>query len=312
MEIERQNCTLCGPRAGRTLKYRGNAAPKEITRQNFSPRNLKVRHHFDFVECDHCGILFSDTVLSARESERLYKASVLEDEPELGERYETLERFIFDSYVPVLDRATGYVASRKRFVEVGGGSGFMLRYGADNAFAEQWEVELCEEASKRFTPPSKGAKFVRATLESSGLPAGSASLVCFFQMLDHARNPRDFLAKVYDALEPGGVAVCVVHDTSAMPNRLLGRRSPILNVLHHYLFNPTNLPRLFEAVGFKVAETFPVANRYPLWYWLYLLPLPESLKQKAKNVLEGLGLAEMRINLYAGNLGVVAVKPSVS
>lgn len=302
------DCTLCGPRAPKRLKYGGNVTPEKITPQNFSPRNLGVRKHFDIVECDSCGILFSDPVLPAATLNDLYSQSDLSDEPVLESGAAALEPHIAESYRPVLERAARNLSSRRRFVEVGGGTGFVLAEAARLGFTELVEVELSEEARRKFAAPN-GARFIASTLEESSIERGSASAVAFFQMLDHVPDPKNFLARVYDCLEPGGQAVCVVHNTRAIPTRLLRRRSPIFHVCHNYLFHPENLTRLFGSLGYENIEAFPIPNAYPLWYWLYLLPLPPGLKRALGKALRAARLDDKTVRLYAGNFAVIARKP---
>lgn len=302
------HCTLCGTQAPHFTRFRGNLDPNKVRPQSFSPRVLKGKAHFDFQECGDCGILFPSPLLPESVLKELYSDSSMENETLLEEEYTELEKFIYQSYQPILDIALRRTQSRNSFVEVGGGSGFMLRYAVERGFQEQIELELSEAALKRFQSPSEKAKFYRQTLEESSLHSNSVSVISFFQMLDHVADPRFFLSQVLDRLEPGGVAVCVVHDTSALPTRILGARSPILNVCHNYLFNPKNLSRLFEQVGFQEITAFPIANQYPIWYWLYLLPLPTKLKSFLNGVLNFTKCNSLPIRLFAGNFCVIASK----
>jgi SAM-dependent methyltransferase len=209
----------------------------------------------------------------------------------------------------VLDRALHGLPHRQAFVEIGGGTGFMLRYGREHGFTRQIEIEPSADAERRYRPVSEGSRFLRGVFSGTTLPPGSASLVCFFQVLDHISDPRAFLADVWRALAPGGAAVCVTHDTRALSARLLGERSPIYDIEHTYLFHRKNLPALFGAVGFERMEAFAVANDYALRYWLHLFPLPVAVKPGLLRVFDRVGLSDRKVSLYAGNFAVIARKP---
>jgi hypothetical protein len=127
-------------------------------------------------------------------------------------------------------------------------------------------------------------------------------------MLDHLPDPLAFLKLVHGALEPGGVAVCVTHDSSALTTRLLGESSPIFDIEHTCLFNARNLGQLFTAAGFADVDAFAVANDYALKYWLHLAPLPQKPKRVLERVVEGVGAADVRLKLKMGNLGAIARK----
>lgn len=301
MMLETRTCVLCGPDAPRRVKYAANFTDDDLNAAIFSARRLPDRRHFRLVECQGCGLIYSDPACDPGLLARLYKESRV--------TYDRQEEQIYDCYAPILDRAVAGLPHRRAFVEIGGGSGFMLRYGRDHGFAGQIEVEPSADAERRFEANWEGAWFLRGMFTRASLPTESASLVCFFQVLDHIPDPRTFLSDVYAALQPGGAAVCVTHDTAALSARLLGERSPIFDIEHTYLFNRANLAALFRAVGFERVQAFPVANRYALRYWLHLFPLPPGIKPPAQRLLRGLGLAERRVSLRAGNCGVIAYKP---
>jgi SAM-dependent methyltransferase len=245
-------------------------------------------------------MIYSDPATDPSLLAALYEKSLI--------TYEAEEEQIYASYSVILDRALAGLRQRNAFVEVGGGRGFMLRYGHEKGFASQIEIEPSAEAERKFTPFSGGSRFIPGMFSNDILPAGTASLLCFFQVLDHIAEPRRFLENVFEALEPGGAAVCVTHDTSAWSARLLREHSPIFDIQHTYLFNPNNLAMLFRAAGFSEVETLPAANCYSIRYWLHLAPLPGPVKRGARVVLDWLRLAEKKVRLFAGNFATIARK----
>ncbi len=299
IRMEERWCALCGRSAGKKELYPANFSADDLRASVFSARRAPDRRHYRLVECARCGIIFSDPS-AAGQLDELYSQSVVTYGPQ--------EQQIYDSYAPILERAAAGLTRRGSFVEIGGGSGFMLRYGVGAGFEEQVEVEPSTDAERRFVAPSPRARFVCDVLTPATLAAGSASMVCFFQMLDHVPDPLEFLKIVHTVLEPGGVAVCVTHDSSALPTRLLGEASPIFDIEHTYLFNARNLAQMFTAAGFSAVEAFPVANDYALKYWLHLAPLPASPKRMLERVAERIGAAERRLKLKMGNVAAVARK----
>ncbi|MCM2322893.1 MAG: class I SAM-dependent methyltransferase [Oligoflexia bacterium] len=301
-----RHCTLCGPDAGKRVRFAPNFEAQDLNAAVFSARRMPDRRHFQLVCCEGCGIIYSDPACDPAALASLYQASSV--------NYDRQEEQIFDSYAPVLDRGLRRVAKRGLFLEIGGGTGFMLRYGAQHGFAEQLEIEPSADAELKFRPAGPAARFVRGMFdqtlfEQGPLRRSSVSLACFFQMLDHVPSPVELLRTVHEALEPGGIAVCVTHDTSAFSARVLGERSPIYDIEHTYLFNPANLSRLFAHAGFTEIESFAVANRYSLRYWAHLAPLPLGLKRSILPALERTGLARLPLRLNAGNFAIIARKP---
>jgi SAM-dependent methyltransferase len=134
-------------------------------------------------------------------------------------------------------------------------------------------------------------------------------IVCAFQTFDHVAEPSRFLSDVLKVLNPGGRALFINHDVGAWQNRLLGERSPIIDVEHTFLYDRSTIRRLFELNGFVVDSVFAVANRYALGYWLHLGPFPDRMKAALITVADRCGWGRIRVSLRAGNLGIVAHKP---
>src|SRR5262249_9070721 len=150
------------------------------------------RRHFRLVKCDECGIVFSDPACDTSTLAQLYQHSAV--------TYDAQEEEIYQSYAPVLARALPVVDRRGTFLEIGGGRGFMLRWGAEQACQQQIETEPSADAERKFSPPSKRARSIRGIFSRGMLPAASVSLACFFQMLDHVPDPGAFLEAVRETL----------------------------------------------------------------------------------------------------------------
>jgi SAM-dependent methyltransferase len=303
VDLETRSCTLCGPHAKKTVKYTAHFAPTDLNSKVFSARRGPDRKHFRLVKCAECGIIYSDPACDPSKLERLYEQSNV--------TYSDQEAQIYSSYAPVLDQALSCTAGRGSFVEVGGGPGFMLRYGVERGFKTQTEVEPSRDAKRMFVPPGPAARFICEVFSGTTLPKNSASLICFFQVLDHLPNPKKFLTDVWEALEPGGVAVGITHNTQALSAKLLGRASPIFDIEHTYLFNHQNIRQLFSKSGFAQVTSFGIANTYSAKYWANLLPASQGVRQQVQKGLRLCGLADRQIPLRAGNLAALGIKPLI-
>lgn len=297
-----RHCTLCGSQAPKTHLYSANFDPKDLNAAVFSARRSPDRKHFRFVECHDCGMIFSDPTFDSAFLPKLYSESLVNYDPQVDQ--------IYDSYLPILDVALTRVRQRGVFLEIGGGSGFMLRYGFENGFSEQIEIEPSKNALEKFKPFSPQSRFIQECFTKGSLPKGSVHLACFFQVLDHISDPASFLESVLEIMEPAGVVVCVTHNTQALSAKLLGERSPIFDIEHTYLFNLSNIELLFRKVGFERIETFPISNRYSLKIWLHLLPMPSFIRRLVLFPMRCEKIANLRFKIRAGNLALIAQKPS--
>ncbi len=300
MKLEERFCTLCGPQAQKNVLYSANFSDADFNQQIFSARRTPDRRHFQLVKCTACEMIYSDPAGDPSKLAELYHHGLVS--------YDTQEPEIYNSYAPVLDQALKKLSHRGTFVEIGGGTGFMLRYGVEHGFREQIEIEPSQDAEKKFRPVSPSSKFIRGIFDLGIIPPNSASLICFFQVLDHITDPRSFLKIVHEALEPGGIAVCITHNTRALSAKILREKSPIFDIEHTYLFNLKNISALFQSVGFSTAKSFSIPNKYSVKHWLNLAPFSPNTKARVTKILRKTRADKLHFKLYAGNLAVIAQK----
>ncbi len=198
---------------------------------------------------------------------------------------------------------------RNQALEIGTGTGVLLERLLDLGFAQVIGIEpsktAIDAAEPRIRPLIREGVFAEADFAPE-----SFDLICCFQTLEHVPAPRALTESCLRLLRPGGALAFVTHDYTALINRVLGRRSPIIDIEHLHLFCRPSLDRLLMASGFSVGQIIGLSNRYPLRYWLRLSPLPGPLKRMTSRVVEALGLGGVRIGINLGNLLAVGHKPA--
>ena len=85
-------------------------------------------------------------------------------------------------------------------------------------------------------------------------------------------------------------------------NRLLGLRSPIIDVEHQQLFSAASVRRLLAGAGLVDVGRRAIRNRYPLRYWIRLAPLPRGVGDAADRLLAWRRIGDRGITLPVGNL----------
>jgi SAM-dependent methyltransferase len=128
-------------------------------------------------------------------------------------------------------------------------------------------------------------------------------------VLDHIPDPLPLLEECRKALRPGGVILAWNHNVRAVSARVLGDRSPIVDVEHTYLYSPDTMKKLFTAAGFVEPEVGSVKNRYSVSYFTHLVPLPNGVKKPLLHRLRGSKLGERELRLPLGNLCLTAIAP---
>ena len=252
------------------------------------------------VQCQNCDVVYAPTPPTSDFLLNAYSDSAYDS----GIEASAAAQSYANAVNPYLSRLT----RRSAAVDVGAGSGPLLPWLCEEGFSPVIGIEPSRSAIEAASPSVRS--LLREGLFSPELLSDtSPSFLCSFMTLEHMSDPGEFVKSAYALLEPGGMLAVVVHNWRAPLNRLLGLRSPIIDVEHLQLFSPKSLQVLFEKNGFKPVELEPIKNTYPLRYWIRLLPLPSYIKKTAIRLLEHLHLANAMISFRVGNILAVGFKP---
>jgi len=293
-------CAICSDHTAATELYPANFSPDDLNAEIFSARRLPDRIHYRMVQCDTCGLVRSDPIAHPDYIEQLYNASQFTYTNEV----ESLKK-TYGDYLRLLD---DYGADHESIIDVGCGNGFFLEVAQDQGYTDVWGVEPSHDAIRQARPDLQ-PKIKESIFRKGLFEENSISVVCFFQVLDHFPDPNAVLAETFRILKPGGLVLAINHDVKALQARLLGSRSPIVDIEHTYLYSKTTQQKLFEQNDFQVMNSFDVTNRYPLHYWMQLFPLPAAIKQVAIPLSKVLQIGKLQLSLKVGNQGLIACKP---
>jgi SAM-dependent methyltransferase len=265
--------------------------PDALSGFTYASRKEPDAMNLRMVECGGCGVLFATPAPTPSDLARLYRAASF-DTSEAGAAAAR-------TYASILGEFVAQLPSRDGAVDIGTGTGALL----EELLARGWtRVRGVEPSAAPVAASRPGVRelIVEDVFHPQMFGAERFALATCFQTLEHVPDPLGLAQSVRAMLQPGGAFMVVVHDRQFWLNRLLGRRSPIVDVEHLQLFCPTSLRRLFEAAGYEGVTVRPVVNAYPLSYWVRLLPLPRVIRAAVVRLLGRLGEVEVRVGV--GNL----------
>lgn len=294
-------CPLCGAGADQADPFLADSRDESrLSASSFASRKVPEYMSHAMVCCRACDLAYVDRPPSVESLAASYHAADYDSADEAEDAA--------DAYARALAPVLGKLKGRGAALEIGTGTAAFLDRLKDAGFAELVGVEPSSAAIA--AAPAHRRPWIREGIfEEADFAPESFDLICCFMTLEHVQDPGALVASALQLLKPGGVFVGVTHDRRAWLNRLLGRRSPIVDVEHMQLFSAASARRLLERNGYDAVGGVSFRNSYRPSYWLRLVPMPGALKRAATRLLRESWLDRRRLPLNVGNFMSWGFKP---
>ena len=299
---EQRACPICLDHSVPTVPHFGDSYSEEaVTSASFASRKLPEYMSHAMVRCLQCDLVYVDHPPSQAELADNYHAADYDSSVEAEHAADSYAKAIR----PVLDSLAGRMDDA---LEIGTGTAAFLARLKDEGFRNVVGVEPSVSAIAAALPERQ--PWIREGIfEEADFEPESFDLITCFMTLEHVREPGDLVGSALRLLRPGGAFVGVTHDYRGWVNRLLGTRSPIVDIEHMQLFSARSSRALLVTRGFEKVEAEAFSNAYRPSYWLRLAPMPESVKQTVIRAVKGGPLDAMRIPFNVGNTMSWGFKP---
>ena len=296
-------CPLCGSRDESAVFAPAAIDESRLGAFAFSSRKTPEYMHYRLISCPDCDLLYASPAPAAAALSRAYREAAFDSSEEA--------RCAARTYARLLSKILPRLPDREGALDIGAGDGAFLEELLALGFNGVAGVEPSE------APIASARADVRPLIRrglfaASDFHEGGFRLVTSFQTLEHVDDPLGVCRGAYRLLKKNGAAFFICHDRRAWSARLLGLKSPIFDVEHLQLFSPASVRSLLERAGFSDIAVGPVLNRYPLHYWLRLLPLPPSWKERAVAWAKAAVPGSWTLALPAGNLAAIGYKGSAT
>lgn len=287
----RRPCPICGAGpAEATLFLDEKIDLSKMSAFSFSSRKRPEFMNHRLVRCRRCDLAYADAPPDQATLAEAYRTADYDSSEEASDAA--------DSYVEAMTPVLAQLASRRSVMEIGAGTGVLLERLRPFGFTELIGVEP-SAAAIAAAPPERRPWLRQDIFREENFVPASFDLICCFMTLEHVRDPLTTVVSARKLLRPGGALITVTHDYRSAVNRLLGRKSPIIDIEHMQLFSQRSLRTMLMNGGYSEIFVMPFRNRYSVRYWARLAPLPKG----AKMVVERLGgrLARMKLAVNVGN-----------
>lgn len=279
-------CRACGQGVGLT-QVRPASITGELTSDDFAISDLRYGVTAAIYHCSACGLLQCPDV-----NDVLAFYERLEDpqyEEGREQRYLQAEQIV-KTILRTLDCADG---QGKRLLDVGAGSGILLQAARKAGFSavgiepSSWLVAKAH---------AHGLEVHEGVLPHASV-SGSFDVVTLIDVIEHVIDPGKLLSAIREVLKPGGVAIVVTPDVSALVARALSYRWWHYRIAHITYFNKKTLTIMTERAGLAVMKF-----SRPGWYFSYVY-LRERLLQYLPPWLVPPVIGPLRGTVISLNLG---------
>ncbi len=298
--LQPRDCPICGANAGPGISFFDRRIDvSRLTNYSFASRKSPEYMCFTLLRCPQCDVVYACEAPGKAAISDAYHAAAYDSQQEAIDAAETYERALRPHLAPMLNR--------RGALDIGTGTGVFLQCLRSHGFTDLIGVEPSVAAVNAADPGIR--PFIRlGPFQSDQFEQASLSLISCFMTLEHVPEPATLVRECFHLLRPGGLMTCVVHDWRAWNNRMLGRRSPIVDIEHLQLFSKASVHTLFQRSGFVDIRCRSIWNSYRLDYWNRLFPTPSIIKRGLDVALRSTGVGRIRMAMNVGNLMVFAHK----
>jgi SAM-dependent methyltransferase len=296
-----RKCPVCKSDDGSQVAYPARIDEEKLDGFAFASRKFPELMHLRLLKCPTCGVLYASPALSPQFLASAYREASYDSNEEA--------EYAAATYAGELESILRVIGDREVALEIGAGNGAFLRHLREAGFRQVIGVEPSRQAA------DKADEVIHPLIRLGMFQAGdfapeSISLLSCFQTIEHVENPRKLCSDAYELLRPNGAVFLIGHDCDSWVTRLLGEKSPIFDIEHQQLFSKDSLSYLLTACGFEDVRVGTIQNRYPLSYWMKLLPIPAVLKRVLIPLSRKLLIGRLPVSVNIGNIYAVGFKRS--
>ena len=192
------------------------------------------------VKCAHCGFMYSAKVLSEQDLNSYYRGNYGGFRHLQGQIINaTINSEIISRFIDM--------TSVSRILDVGAGYGFLLQALVQKYSVDAVGVELSQQESE-YAVEKLGLRVSNVPLGEAGLPTGFYDLVTIFEVIEHIRNPLDFISEVSSYVKPGGYMLILTDNFCSSLAKSLGPGFPKwIPHMHISHFSPETLKSAIES-----------------------------------------------------------------
>jgi SAM-dependent methyltransferase len=300
-KIEIRNCPVCNSGPDRaSLFLEKNYDESKVSGFSFASRKNPefMCHHL--VKCSNCDLVYADSPPSVEELAEQYHEASFDSDEEANDASK--------SYGKALSGLFKILKNKNKALDIGAGTGVFLDELQSVGFKNLVGIEPSLEPIAA-APEHRRSWLINDIFKEDMFQEKTFDFIGCFMTMEHVRDPKIISDEAMKILNDNGAVAFVVHDHNSIVNKVLGKKSPIIDIEHMQLFSKKSIKTLLSLSGYTNIQVRSFYNKYPLKYWVRLLPLPNNLKNLILRFLRFIRADSIKISINVGNLIAYGIKP---
>ena len=233
--------------------------------------NIKLYYLFSIdryrlTQCDDCGLFMLNPQPSDEDINKIYGANYFIDiHNKAGQDHvEELKRATSINYLELLKQYRGMGGGN--LLEIGCGNGDLLAEAIKSGFSVtgvEFSSHACEVARSKL---NDSESVICGQIDAISDQNEKYDVCILSDLIEHVRDPKQFLFKVHRLLKPNGIVFIATPTTDSWSARYLKDRWMEFKPEHLYYFSTANLQSLLIQCGFCEIVTMPGIKAMSLDY----------------------------------------------
>jgi ubiquinone/menaquinone biosynthesis C-methylase UbiE len=276
-----------------------NIDGNKINKYSFSSRKTPEFMNYELVKCKKCNLIYASKIPNFTKIRKLYNETSYVSEQDSYDASQTYFKYL-KKYLKIKKRNSA--------LEIGTGNGIFLVFLKKLGFSNIIGIEPSNEAITLASEKLK-KRIINGMFEEIKIKKNFFDLICCFMTMEHVYDPRKTLLKSHNSLKKAGVIALVTHNAEHILHKILGKKSPIIDIEHLQIFSKESIVSALIECGFANIKIISIKNSYKLSYWISLLPISQKFKQIIKEIFKKyLRILNFSITLNVGNIMIIAEK----
>ena len=302
MKMITRRCPVCDSDDTSNVVAESNVDASRLDPFAFASRKLPEYMHHRLIGCPACDLLYASPVPERDELAKAYEEAAFDSGVEA--------RYAARTYARLLPGICRRLPDLHGALDIGTGDGAflheLLAAGFDDVVGVEPSTAPITAASDSVRPLIRQGLF-----QADAFAPASFSLITCFQTMEHLDDPLAMCRDAWRLLKPGGALLLIGHNRHALSAKLMGRKSPIFDLEHLQLFSRSSARQLMQRAGYANVRVSPMVNRYPLHYWMKLVPIPNGAKSILIQTSKRMRFGYLPVALPAGNMAIVGLRPEI-